>query len=202
MNNVHYTDYIIFLCHLILCVEHEQLLYIFLFCFCSVEYSKMNPNHQIPTVSDGTDFHLFECTTILQYIVNKYQLTKCTCQCQYDRLFSWLHTLSGLFAVIVNFNARGEYFVQNEYALHFHYPSRCNNCLLGPWIESVWLVGLLLSRLPDNFQAACHRRLALGLPEHLVSRIGNKRFVLLKYYKFNNIFAQTCCALATSIHWK
>jgi len=40
------------------------------------EFLKMNPNHQIPTMSDGPDFHLFEASAILQYIANKYQLSK------------------------------------------------------------------------------------------------------------------------------
>jgi len=40
------------------------------------EFLKMNPNHAIPTMSDGPDFHLFESTAIMQYIANKYQLRK------------------------------------------------------------------------------------------------------------------------------
>lgn len=39
------------------------------------EYLKMNPCHTIPSMSDG-DFHLFELVAIMQYIANKYQLTK------------------------------------------------------------------------------------------------------------------------------
>jgi len=40
------------------------------------EFLKMNPCHTIPTMTDGPDFHLFEATAIMQYIANKYKLTK------------------------------------------------------------------------------------------------------------------------------
>ena len=42
----------------------------------TAEFLKMNPNHGIPTITDG-DFHLFEAAAIMQYIANKYQLRKC-----------------------------------------------------------------------------------------------------------------------------
>ena len=53
--------------------------------FGAAEFLKMNPCHTIPTMTDGPDFHLFEATAILQYIANKYKLTKCKFSFRLDK---------------------------------------------------------------------------------------------------------------------